>query len=92
MKILASVFEQPWFIILMVLAFFGLLILIIIVVKRHVKPLQIKKDDIDEEEAIKQELDRILVPIDDDKLVEKVVKDDSEEVNTNSKSTDEKKD
>ncbi len=90
MKTLANIWEQPWFIILMVLAFFGLLILVIIIVKRHVKPLQIKKDDIDEETAIKQELDRILVPIDDEELVEKVDK--GEEKTDKTESTDEKKD
>ena len=90
MKTLANIWEQPWFIILMVLAFFGLLILLIIIVKRHVKPLQIKKDDIDEETAIKQELDRILVPIDDEELVEKVDK--GEEKTDKTESTDEKKD
>ena len=90
MKTLANIWEQPWFIILMVLAFFGLLILVIIIVKRHVKPLQIKKDDIDEETAIKQELDRILVPIDDEELVEKV--DNGEEKTDKTEPTDEKKD
>ena len=90
MKTLANIWEQPWFIILMVLAFFGLLILVIIIVKRHVKPLQIKKDDIDEETAIKQELDRILVPIDDEELVEK--DDKGEEKTDKTESTDEKKD
>ncbi len=90
MKTLANIWEQPWFIILMVLAFFGLLILVIIIVKRHVTPLQIKKDDIDEETAIKQELDRILVPIDDEELVEKTDK--SEEKTDKTEPTDEKKD
>lgn len=52
------------------LAFFGLLIIIIIVVKKHVSFLQIKKDEISEEEAIQQELDRVLVPMEDE-LIEK---------------------
>ena len=50
------------------LGFFGLLVLVIILVKRHFKPLQIEKDDLTEEEAIKEELDRILVPIDDEEV------------------------
>ena len=48
------------------LGFFGLMILVIILVKRHFTSLQIKKDEIDEEEAVRQELDRYLVPIEDE--------------------------
>lgn len=56
---------MPLWIVLGLLGFFGLIVLIIILVKKYVKPLQIKKDDIPEDEAVRQELDRILVPIDD---------------------------
>ncbi len=50
------------------LGFFGLMILIIILVKRRFTSLQIKKDEIDEEEAVRQELDRYLVPIEDEEI------------------------
>lgn len=50
------------------LGFFGLMILVIILVKRHFTSLQIKKDEIDEEEAVRQELDRYLVPIEDEEI------------------------
>lgn len=50
------------------LLFFGLIVLIIILVKKHVGALQIKKDDIDEETAVRQELDRLLVPIEDEEI------------------------
>lgn len=65
----------PLFIILGVLGFFGLLILIIIFVKRHVKSLQIKKDDIDEQTAVQQELDRVLVPIEDEEVQKAMLED-----------------
>lgn len=58
----------PLWIILGLLGFFGLIIIIIIIVKRHVAPLQIKKDNLTEEEAIQEELDRILVPIEDEEV------------------------
>lgn len=58
----------PLWIVLGMLGFFGLLILVIIFVKRHVTSLQIKKDDIDEAEAVRQELDRVLVPIEDEEI------------------------
>ncbi len=50
------------------LGFFGLMILVIILVKRRFTSLQIKKEDIDEEEAVRQELDRYLVPIEDEEI------------------------
>lgn len=58
----------PLWIILVLLGFFGLLILVIIFVKKHVTSLQIKKDEITEEEAVRQELDRVLVPIEDEEI------------------------
>lgn len=57
---------MPLWIILGLLGFFGIIVIVVIIVKKYVKPLQIKKDNIPEEEAIKQELDRILVPIEDE--------------------------
>ncbi len=83
-----NVMTNPFVIIGLVLLFFGLIILIIILVKRHVKPLQIKKDEIDEKEAVRQELDRILVPIED----ENIQKEMEEKAISETKPTDEKKD
>lgn len=58
-------------IIVSLLALFGIIIGVVIYVKRHVKPLALNEDEkVDEETAAKQELDRILVPIEDDELVE----------------------
>ena len=69
----------PLWVILGVLGFFGLLIIVIILVKRRFTSLQVKKDDIPEEVAIQQELDRILVPIDDGELQEKVFEEEIED-------------
>ena len=66
---------------LIVIAFFALIVIIVIVVKKFVKPLQIKKPEIKEEDAIKEELDRILVPIEDEnvqKQMEEAAKEDGE--------------
>ena len=59
------------------LGFFGLLILIIILVKRHFGVLQIKKDEIDEQEAVRQELDRYLVPIEDEEIQKAMAEDEA---------------
>lgn len=52
---------------LILFAAFGLIVLAVILVKKYVKPLQIKKD-IDEEKAAEEELDRVLVPIEDEEI------------------------
>ena len=65
----------PLWIILGLLGFFGLLILVIIFVKRRFTALQIKKEDIDEEEAVRQELDRYLVPIEDEEIQKAMAED-----------------
>ena len=67
-RLLAAADLLPLWVILGVLGFFGLMIIIIIIVKRHVVSLQIKKDEIDEAEAVRQELDRYLVPIEDEEI------------------------
>lgn len=77
MRTLAATSLLPLWIILGVLGFFGLMIIIIIIVKRHVTSLQIKKDDIDEAEAVRQELDRYLVPIEDEEIQKAMAEDES---------------
>lgn len=69
LPILSGINENLLFIIIIV-AIMGLIVLGVIIVKKYVKPLQIHKDDIPEEQAVKEELDRVLVPIDEE-LVEK---------------------
>ena len=67
MKIFAgSLPEWAWP--LIVIAFFAIIVLVVIIVKKFVKPLQIKKPEIKEEDAIKEELDRILVPVEDEEI------------------------
>ena len=83
MKILAANDFLPLIIVVSVLAFFGAMILIIILVKRHFTSLQIKKDDLTEEEVIQQELDRILVPIDDEDIKKQMVDKEKEKQNSN---------
>ena len=83
MKILAANDFLPLIIVASVLAFFGAMILIIILVKRHFTSLQIKKDDLTEEEVIQQELDRILVPIEDEDIKKQMVDKEKEKENSN---------
>lgn len=62
----------PLWIILGLLGFFGFLVLVIILIKRKFTSLQIKKDDIPEEQAIQEELDRVLVPIEDEETLKQM--------------------
>lgn len=61
----------PLIIIGALLVLFGIIIAVVIYVKRHSKTLGIAEEEkVDEETAAQQELDRILVPIEEDELVE----------------------
>ena len=78
-RLLAASNLLPLWVILGVLGFFGLLIIVIILVKRRFGVLQIKKDEIDEEEAARQELDCYLVPIEDEEILDAMAEEASKE-------------
>lgn len=64
-----------------IVAIMGIIVLGVILVKKYVKPLSIQKDEISEEQAAKEELDRVLIPIED----ENVQKQMEEDMNKNGK-------
>ena len=68
MNLLAKGDFPPFLIVIILVAFFGLIVLGVIIVKKFVKPLQINKPEIKEEDAIQEELDRVLVPIEDEEI------------------------
>ena len=68
MKILAGTEIPAFAIILILVAFFGLIVLGVILVKKFVKPLQIDKPEMTDEEAVQEELDRVLVPVEDEEI------------------------
>ena len=65
---LANTPFPSWLIVIILVAFFGLIVATVIIVKRFVKPLQIDKPDMKEEDAIQEELDRLLVPVEDEEI------------------------
>ena len=65
---LANTQFPSWLIVVILVAFFGLIVATVIIVKRFIKPLQIDKPDIKEEDAIQEELDRLLVPVEDEEI------------------------
>ena len=61
--------ELPGFVyVLIFVGFFGLIVLAVIIVKKFVKPLQIKKPEMKEEDFVQEELDRVLVPVEDEEI------------------------
>lgn len=58
----------PLWVLLGLLGFFGLIVLGVMVAKNKINFLKIKKPEIDEKQAAKEELDRILVPIEDEEI------------------------
>ena len=61
--------DIPGFLIaLILLAAAGVIVLGVIIAKKFIKPLQIQKPDISEEQAIQEELDRVLVPVEDEDI------------------------
>lgn len=85
---LTDVYTQPWFIILILVAFFGLVVLAVILIKKYIINRNVKKEPLDEEKIRKEELDRILKPITDEKQIEQMKqyeeKDQSEDINKKS--------
>lgn len=74
---------MPLWIILGLVGFFGLIVLIVILAKKKFTTLQIKKPEIDEKEAAQQELDRILVPIDDEETLKQMEEASKEDAKSN---------
>lgn len=64
----SAILDNSGIIILILVAFFGLIVVGVILVKKYVKPLQIKKPEVDEKQALKEELDRVLVPVEDEEI------------------------
>ncbi len=61
--------EIPTFVYVFIfVGFFGLIVLGVIIVKKFVKPLQIKKPEMKEEDFVQEELDRVLVPVEDEEI------------------------
>jgi len=58
----------PLWVLLGLLGFFGLIVLGVMFARNKINFLKIKKPEIDEKQAAKEELDRILVPIEDEEI------------------------
>lgn len=58
----------PLWVLLGLLGFFGLIVIGVMIAKDKIGFLKIKKPEVDEKEAAKEELDRILVPIEDEEI------------------------
>ena len=61
---------ESLFILIGVLGLMGIIVVAVIIFKKKFKKFDIEKPNISEEQAVREELDRVLVPVDED-LVEK---------------------
>lgn len=64
--------NNPGIILLIILGIFGLIALITFIVYRLLHPKLKDQNKIDEKEAVKQELNRLLEPVDDEKTAEEI--------------------
>lgn len=74
MHVLATdIWTSPWFIISALLVFFGLIVLIVILAKRATNKNKVMPK-IDEEDARKEQLNRVLEPITDEETLKQMEK------------------
>ncbi|MDY0214114.1 MAG: hypothetical protein RBS24_01090 [Bacilli bacterium] len=75
LKVLA-VIDNPGLILLFLILFFGLIALITFILRRIIPGLKDKGGVVNEEVAVQQELDRVLEPITDEKILAEIEKTD----------------
>ncbi len=69
-----SILENPIIAVIVILAFFGIISLAAYLLRKHVPSLKNKDVKIDEEEAAREEIERVIVKIEDDKTQEEMEK------------------
>ena len=69
MNLASNVFEQPWMILILLVVFFGIIVLGIILVKKFVINKNEKKEVLDQDKIREDELKRILEPITDENAI-----------------------
>ncbi|MFA5660274.1 MAG: hypothetical protein WC968_02630 [Bacilli bacterium] len=71
-----AVIDNPGLILLFLLLFFGLIALVTYLLRRFIPGLKDKGGHVNEDIAVQQELERILEPITDEKVLEEMKKTD----------------
>ena len=66
MNLASNIFEQPWMILILLVLFFGIIVLGIILIKKFVINKNEKKPELDKDKIREDELKRILEPITDE--------------------------
>ncbi len=65
--ILSSLLDNPIFIIVGLVVFFGIIVLVVYLLRKYVQAFKNPDKKVDRETAAQQDLDRMLVPVDDEK-------------------------
>lgn len=71
-----AVIDNPGLILLFLILFFGLIALVTFLLRRFIPGLKDKGGRVNEDVAVQQELERILEPITDEKILEEMKKTD----------------
>lgn len=72
--ILSSIIDNPVVMLVVLIIFFGLLALVVFLLRKYIKAFRSDEKRVDRETAAKEDLDRILVPIKDEKTKEEMEK------------------
>ena len=82
---LSSITSQPWFIIVMLLAIFGIIVIAVILVKKYSKHFKSDEKPKSDREIAEEEVNRILVDIEEDDEAKKEMEEASKKIKKKSK-------
>ena len=63
---LAKIIDQPWFIVILLVAFFGIIVLAVILIKKYAKPFQNTEKPKTDKEIAAEEVNRLVVNPEDE--------------------------
>jgi hypothetical protein len=81
-----SIFNQPWFYVLMLLVIFGAIVILVILAKKYLKPFQSDDKPKSEKEIAEEEVNRLVRPVEDEETARQMEAA-SKEIEQNSKKT-----
>lgn len=89
-RILASIVEQPWFFIVMILLVFGCIVLAVILVKKYAPAFKSNEKPKSDKEIAEEEVNRLVRPVEDEETA-KQMNEEAKALEKDSKSLDESK-
>lgn len=75
MLILDSIFNQPWLIVILLVAFFGIIVFIVMTLRKHFKIFQSGDEMKSDKEIAQEEVDRVTETIEDEETLRQMEED-----------------